>query len=364
MEDNLMKYIVYITINKINKKFYVGVHKTENPDVFDHYLGCGVKDNDRYSYQNSKTPFQYAVNKYGPSAFIRKTLRIFDTLDEALELEKRIVTVDFINRRDTYNATVGGGVPPMTVKTIYQYDMDGNFIKEWSSITEASIYYKCSSTAIGKAIFDRTPALRFLWTEYKYEKIDLNNFKIDANKTVTYLYDSEGKFVKVYKSCSECARELKVTVDKVIKAINGKFSINKKYYASDISYENGFPIQEKINHKNDKLYQYSPDGTFIREWENYKEVKEYFGKNVNIHASIRLGQLCQGFQWSWEKVDRMKCIKNNTRKRKVGKYSLEGELLETFNTVREAKSVVSSVPRALKGEQKTAGGFIWKYIDD
>jgi hypothetical protein len=39
-------------------------------------------------------------------------------------------------------------------------------------------------------------------------------------------------------------------------------------------------------------------------------------------------------------------------------------LLEIFNTVKEAKSVVSSVPRALKGEQKTAGGFIWKYIDD
>ena len=30
-----MKYIVYQTTSKINNKIYIGVHKTENPDVFD-----------------------------------------------------------------------------------------------------------------------------------------------------------------------------------------------------------------------------------------------------------------------------------------------------------------------------------------
>ena len=30
-----MKYIVYQTINIKNNKIYIGVHKTENPDVFD-----------------------------------------------------------------------------------------------------------------------------------------------------------------------------------------------------------------------------------------------------------------------------------------------------------------------------------------
>ena len=41
-----MKYIVYLTTNIVNKKIYVGVHKTETPETFDHYLGCGIKDND------------------------------------------------------------------------------------------------------------------------------------------------------------------------------------------------------------------------------------------------------------------------------------------------------------------------------
>ena len=45
-----MKYIVYLTknlkstINGLNR-IYIGVHKTENPNIFDGYLGCGVKSN-------------------------------------------------------------------------------------------------------------------------------------------------------------------------------------------------------------------------------------------------------------------------------------------------------------------------------
>lgn len=36
-----LKYIVYITINLCNGKFYIGVHKT-NPEVFDNYIGLGI----------------------------------------------------------------------------------------------------------------------------------------------------------------------------------------------------------------------------------------------------------------------------------------------------------------------------------
>ena len=69
-----MKYIVYLTKNKLEKvnginRIYIGVHATENPTIFDGYIGCGVYIKQPSTYINPKTPFQCAVKKYGINAF-------------------------------------------------------------------------------------------------------------------------------------------------------------------------------------------------------------------------------------------------------------------------------------------------------
>lgn len=365
MENNLKKYIVYLTTNLINKKIYIGVHGTSiDPYKFDGYLGDGVKINDKYTYKYSKTPFEAAVNKYGPDNFIRKTLKVFNNLQDALDLERWLVDEDFISRKDTYNIALGGGMPPSTnKKEIYQYSLKGEYIRNWESITNASIYYKCSTSCIGKAIFDRTPSLGFLWTDYKYEKLNLESFKIDENKTYTYLYNSEGNLINEFKSIADCAKFINETRDKVSKSIKGKFSISSKYYCSDIKY-NKFPIPININHKNDKLYQYDLEGNFVREWNNYNEVKSYYGKDLGIHAAIRLGNSCNGFQWSWEKLPCMKKLKSKTKARKVGKYTMDGKLIQIFNTVGEAKKDTCGAPNVLTGRRNSAGGYLWKYIEE
>jgi len=356
-----MKYIVYLTTNIVNNKIYIGVHKTENPYTFDGYLGCGVKINDRSTYRYCHTPFEAAVNKYGPSKFIRKTLRVFNSLEEALKLEKYLVDEEFISRKDTYNIALGGNIPPIKVKIIYQYSLEGDFVKEWPSITEASIYYKCSSSAIGKAIFNRTPSIGFLWSEQLYEKLDLNTFHIDENKTPVFLYNLEGNYLGGWKSITNAAKVLKTTTPKLSNCIKGKYCFNKKYYISDVKYDK-FPIVISTTHKNGKLYQYDLEGNFIKEWDNYSEVVKIYG-NINIHRAIRMGSSCNNFQWSWEKLPRMKKLITETKARKVGKYTKEGELIQVFKSVREAKADTCGAPNVLSGERKTAGGFIWKYID-
>ena len=96
-----MKYIVYLTINtksKINglNRIYVGVHKTENPTVFDGFIGDRVYINQTSTYMYPKTPFQYAVKKYGTDAFIRNVLYVYDNEDDAYKKESEIITKDFI----------------------------------------------------------------------------------------------------------------------------------------------------------------------------------------------------------------------------------------------------------------------------
>lgn len=362
-----MVHIVYCTTNLINKKIYVGIHKTENPYKFDGYLGNGLWCNDAYYLNHPKEPFHYAVKKYGSKNFIRKTLAVFEGRKEALKMEAEIVNEEFIKRADTYNITLGGGEPPTYCKTIYQYSLEGDFIKEWKSITEAALFYECSSCSIGRAIFDRTSSHKYLWSETKYVKLDLDLFHLDENKVVTYLYDLEGKYIDKFKSISDCARVLEITPSRVQHSIKGKGCIKKQWYVSDVKYEL-FPIPKKSCLKDKKVFQYSLEGVFIREWKMNKELQEAFNnKNMcsRVNESIKQGHSYKGFQWSYEKLPFMKKLEYKSgRIRKVGRYTLEGELIETFNSVNEAKRAWGSgAVNVLRGNNKTCRGFLFKYID-
>jgi hypothetical protein len=51
--------------------------------------------------------------------------------------------------------------------------------------------------------------------------------------------------------------------------------------------------------------------------------------------------------------------------RRIGQYTLDGELIKEFNSIVEAmrETKVSSIKAVLYKKQNTAGGFIWKYLD-
>ena len=353
-----MKYIIYLTTNTVNNKIYIGVHKTENPYKFDGYLGCGAWINDKHSWMFGKYPIHAAIRKYGVKKFSRKTIKVFDNLQDALDLERWLVDEDFISRTDTYNATVGGSMPPSSNKTIYQYNIDGTYIREWKSITEASIYYKCSSSSIGRAILDNTPSIGYLWQDYKLDKLNTEDFKIDANKIRCYLYNFDGTFNKVFNSITECAKYLNKKVADISRNCKTGSMLDKKYYVSTHKYDL-FPIPE--NNLERPVFQYGIDGKFIKQYKNVKEARKVLNITAHIPTSIRANTLCGGFQWSWEKVDKMPIKK--AKSRKVGRFSLEGELLETYPSIRKAKEFCCGSTNALYGRQKQSCGYIWKFIN-
>lgn len=356
------KYIVYLTINTVNKKIYVGVHKTKTPYKFDGYLGCGVKVNDRYSQKRNKTPFQQAVNKYGVDKFKRTTLYVYDTLNEALNKEAEIVNYDFILRKDTYNIALGGGFPLAQVKLIYQYDIEGNFLRKWNSITEASIYYNVDNCSIGRAVLDKTPSIGFLWTDYYIEKLNINNFRIGLNKKIVYVYDINGNYLNEYPSIRECSKILDLSPKDVSTSIKGFYSIKDKYYISFTKYDK-YPIDKFKDLMSSKIYQYSIYGEYIKEYSNSDEILKEFGTLKNFSISVRLQRPFQNYLWSLEKYDKIKPYKNHNFGRKVGKYDLEGNLVTVFNSVVEAKKDTCGAPNVLRGLRKTAGGHIFKYLE-
>jgi GIY-YIG catalytic domain len=86
-------YILYKTTNKVNGKFYIGVHQTN--DINDGYIGSG-------------TLLKAAIVKYGIENFHREVLQIFKSKKDAYQKEKELVTEELVKSKDCYNVKEGG----------------------------------------------------------------------------------------------------------------------------------------------------------------------------------------------------------------------------------------------------------------
>jgi len=105
-------YNVYITTNTVNKKFYIGVHRTKNLD--DGYMGCGHYRGRKLREQLDTRLFR-AFRKYGDDAFITEVIHSFDNEVDAYKKEKELID---ITNKNCYNDKPGGigGFHPDTNK--------------------------------------------------------------------------------------------------------------------------------------------------------------------------------------------------------------------------------------------------------
>lgn len=355
-----MKYIVYQTTNLINNKIYIGQHKTKDPNVFDQYLGCGIKINMPSSYENPSSPLQYAVKKYGVKNFKRTTLAIFDTLEEALKLEAELVTYEFLKRPDTYNAQLGGKTGYKYLP-INQFDLKGNFIKTWNNMTDAADFYCISHTAIMNAVKFKGSCKKFYWS--KESTIDVSQF-LNQPETKCFQYNAEtGKFVAFYNSIKEAAFIVGVTPQSIGNAIQSGYNIKGFYFSNKILEE--YKGKPKISIKNKTIYVYDLKGNFLTELHNGNEIKNYFNiKTTNpITLAIRKESNYKTFQFSLEKVEKMQELKIKTfYKRPILVYDIYGNLVEELPTKTEAiKKYSRGVQKVLKGVQQQCKGYIFKY---
>lgn len=91
-KDGYFHFLYKIT-NKVNGKFYIGVHNTK--DLGDGYKGSGqiIKD---------------AFNKYGKKNFEREIISFHNTAEEAYAEEARIVNINLVENKQCYNVALGG----------------------------------------------------------------------------------------------------------------------------------------------------------------------------------------------------------------------------------------------------------------
>ena len=356
-----MKYIVYLTTNLVNHKIYVGVHSTEDPTKFDNYYGNGVRRGNPLN--NPKTPFQYAIKKYGYDNFSRSTIRVFDTMEEALDLEAEIVDEEFLKRADTYNATLGGGLPPLLNKVIYQYTKQGEFIKEWNSIVEASKYLNIAESAIGKAILYKRTSADFLWSDVKLDKLNIEEFNVYDRKIPVYIYDSTGLFVKGFSSMADCCRGINGNLSHLQRAIKLGCKTCGYYVSTKLTDLYEKPVIPRLT---GLYHQYDLDGNYIKSFLSVKDAESILGTRLpDLNNSIRMEYAYKGFIWKrGDKLDKIEPYVKASSPKRIAQLDDNGNVLKVFNTLREARKEFPNVSKVLNGNATHCHGFKFKYYTE
>ena len=359
-----MKYIVYETTNLVNNKIYIGVHKTEDPDKFDGYLGCGVYVNQPYTYAHPKTHFQFAVKKYGPNNFKRIVLAVFETLQEASDLERELVNEEFLSRSDVYNMILGGVDDNFyIVVPTYQYDLEGNFIKEYESIKAASIDMKCDHSLIGHAITLKIKGKEFLWTNFKVDKLDISTFNLGTNHQIPiYVYSKEGKLIQEFPNCTQASKALGIDMVSIKNSRIFGLLIKDSYYLCEIK-DSDYSKARLRYTESRSVYKYDgTTGEFIQGYDSQLQA-ELENPGSNISKSIKQKEKCKnGFLWGLEQLP-IYSKSNKNKKRRVGKYDLDGNLVQIYDSATAAeKENGTSVWKVLNGTNKTHKKHIYKYL--
>lgn len=87
-------YFIYITTNKINNKKYVGL--------------CSMKKDNWESYLGSGKLLHRAIKKYGKENFERQIIQYCDTIEEAIQVERKFILDNECHLKENwYNIAVG-----------------------------------------------------------------------------------------------------------------------------------------------------------------------------------------------------------------------------------------------------------------
>jgi len=212
------------------KPFYIGKGNGKREKA--HLCPCMLKEKTLKS-----SIIKAIINELGT---LPLHLRVFESLSEteAFEIEKDMIK--HFGRQDIHTGILGnhtdGGEGqsgnnqpnPKLRKKIYQYSLDGNFIKEWSSLSELkNLFGKYSTGNLSTAIKRNGSAYGFLWS---YEKMKFLPSKIKYQMPIKYknikqIDRKTRKVINVFETALEAERQLNLRPGarcKILECLGGK----------------------------------------------------------------------------------------------------------------------------------------------
>lgn len=114
--------------------------------------------------------------------------------------------------------------------------------------------------------------------------------------------------------------------------------------------------------------EFSRRSLIARRTEEFREKQKERSRKANGTAEYRKRQSEDKIRYYKEHGTEALSGKNNHNAQTVEQYTIDGELIATYETATEASRAtgvsVSKISAVAKGRRKTAGGFLWKYPHD
>lgn len=117
-----------------------------------------------------------------------------------------------------------------------------------------------------------------------------------------------------------------------------------------------------------KVYQYDLEGNFIKEWKTITEATLFYAKKLsaNIVSCCKLNQKsAYGFQWRYEKEEKISKIKPQAKSKKVMQKDMFGNTVKIWDSTRSAKNFgfsQSRISECCNGNITVYKGFKWEFV--
>lgn len=365
---------IYKITNQVNGKVYIGQSVNIKQRWAEHK--ANLRNN---KHENSY--LQNAWNKYGEANFIFEVIEKCskDELDdkEIFWISEYNSCKDFINANG-YNLTIGGG-GTRKIHRVSQYDLEGNFIKEWDNgiiagestgISIASIYGSCTHRL--------SYAGEYIWLysdEITEELLIQRLSRIKCRKVLQY--DKYANFIKEWDSLNQIIKELGFNP---VQCVNHTTSSCHGYIFKykDDPFEITEEYCDKVrnlckNISNKPFYQVDKDGKIVNRYNSLRDAVDAGWSERMVNECCRgLRNNHKGFIWvyesDYEKITKDYCTKmlEKPKKRRYSilQYDLNGNFIKEYNFLKDVKDDGfndTNVYDTCMGRKKQYKGFLWRF---
>jgi group I intron endonuclease len=285
---------IYKITTKHNSKIYIG-----SSDDIEKRLKCHLSRLKRNVHHSAY--LQAVYNKHG------KENLDFSIIEVLLDNNDKIIKEQFwmdhfqsYNKNFGYNMSKTASCNTTGEIKIYQYTVEGYYIKEWESIEKAKKALKLVS--ISAALSEKTThklSGGFQWKYYKKEKIE-------SVLKLYCCYDLKGIFVKSFHKVEEIKEFFKVKTMSNISNCSKFNTTSCNHFwriVNTYNFNKIINVKEK-NTRAKKIVQLDKNNNVINTFKSLTEASKFIEVNPsNLHRVVNSNnpkyRTCKGFIWKY-----------------------------------------------------------------